>query len=100
MAAHHFPINLLDDVGDVEFPAFGSQLRVKDDLQQQITELIRKLVRVAAIDWQDSVLGARVRLRNAGVLPQSAATVGHSVIQICGSVKKRSRILWKSLDIF
>src|SRR5207253_4126271 len=36
MAAHHFRMNPPDNVGDVEFPRLGAELRVKDDLQQQI----------------------------------------------------------------
>ena len=36
MPPHHLRINLLDDVRDVESAGFGGQLRVENDLQQQI----------------------------------------------------------------
>ena len=42
MAAHHFRIDVLDDIGDVEPAGFGGEFGVKDDLQQQIAEFVGK----------------------------------------------------------
>jgi hypothetical protein len=63
MAAHHFRIDLLDDVRDVEFPGFGGELRVKDDLQQQIAELLRELPGIAAVQRVQRLVGLLHQIR-------------------------------------
>ncbi len=50
MAPHHFRINLLDHVGDIESAAFGGELGVEDDLQQQIAELVGKFSGVGGFE--------------------------------------------------
>ena len=46
----HWTIDLLDDVGDIEFPVFGGELRVKNDLQQQIAQFVGKFPRIAGVE--------------------------------------------------
>ena len=72
VAAHHFRINLFDDVGDIEASSFSGELRVKYDLQEQVAQLIGKLTRVAALERVGGQVGS------AAVGPP-AGPAGHDV---------------------
>ncbi len=79
MTPHHFRINLLDHVGDIEFPGFCGELRVKDDLQQQIAQFVGKFPRVAAIERVQhlvSLLDEISSERIVRLLPVPRAAIG------------------------
>ena len=70
MPANHLVRERVDHVGDGKLAAFGGQLRVEDDLEEQVAELLAQLRVVAAFDRVDDFVGlldqiAHERLRGS-----------------------------------
>ena len=67
VASDHLPRDGISDRREVEFSRFFSHLRVKDDLKQQIAQLVLEVVKIAARDRIGDLIGFLDGIgRNAG----------------------------------
>ena len=66
MAADHLVGDRLDDVAESEFAGLLRHLRVIDDLQQQVAELLAQIVQVAARDRVGDLVGFLDRVGRDG----------------------------------
>jgi hypothetical protein len=57
MAAHHFVVNFADDVVDGEAVFFGSDLRVEEDLEEEVAELFGEFDVVVGVEGVENFVG-------------------------------------------
>ena len=56
MPAHHLFVEPIDDIGQVELPPFLRNLRVKDDLKEQVSELFLQIARIGAVQGVENLV--------------------------------------------
>ena len=57
VAAHHFEVDTFDDVANVELAGGAGQLGVKDDLEEQVAELLGKFRGVGGVERVEDFVG-------------------------------------------
>src|SRR5580704_19499904 len=57
MSADHLVMNAGDDVGNVECTGFSRQVGMKQDLQQEIAEFLRQVLRTSLFDGIEDFVG-------------------------------------------
>ena len=83
VAAHHLVGDRLGDAVEIEQPGFLGHARVKDDLEQQVAQLVLKRRHVAALDRVGDLVGFLDRIGRDGreillEVPRAAAAPGRA----------------------
>jgi hypothetical protein len=63
MASYHLLGDRLDDIAEGKFPCLLGHLRMIDDLQKQVAELIAQVIHIAARDCVGDLVGLLDRVR-------------------------------------